>query len=72
MKGTRISIVAAVVMLFIAVVVMFYYVLLPWANIDTVGIKKELPAATGQLGFHHGSEFINGLYQIPEVISNDR
>lgn len=72
MKKKQINIALAIVMLFVAVVVMFYYILLPWANIDTTSIKKELPAATGQPGFHYGSEFLTGLYQTAEVISNER
>lgn len=70
MKANRTRIAIAVLLILIAAI--YYYILLPWTNVDAAGIKKELPAATGQLDFHHGSEFITGLYQIPEVISNDR
>lgn len=72
MKKNRINMATVIVILLFAVVVLFYYILLPWTNIDTASIKKELPAATGQLGFHCGSDDVTGLYQISEVNSNDR
>ena len=72
MKKNRINMATVIVILLFAVVVLFYYILLPWTNIDTASIKKELPAATGQPGFHYGSNLVFGLYQTAEVISNER
>lgn len=71
MKGNRKNLVAAVVVLLVIVIAIFCGLLFTTVSADLTGIKKELPAATEQLGFHYGSDHISELYQTSEVISND-